>query len=724
MLIPAGYNEEQWYAELKAEAEKQGKQNMIKEVSPYSVSLEKAELLSEEFKIPLHPSFIFYWSQISLEQASELLSWLSLARIDGKVILPFAKEKFEKAKRALELIGCEQIVTIENIVIPEIESKALFVNLGLTVENFFEKIKKIQEEVKNKEDTLELINSFSKHLVKDKAGSFIGARMGRPEKAKLRKLEGSPHVLFPVGEAGGRLRSVQEACESSVKADFPIYFCDNCKAETIYFICETCGKPTTKIYYCPDCERKLNSESCHTHGKIDDFTTRKIDIKHYLDSAVRKLNLQKVEMPALIKGVRGTSSRSHVPENLAKGILRAIFNLNVNKDGTIRYDATEIPITHFKPSEIGTSIDKLKELGYTHDVYNKELENSGQILELKPHDIILPVCPDSAEEKADYVFWNIANFIDNLLVRFYGLKPFYNLKTKEELAGHLVACIAPHNSAAVLGRIIGFSKIQALLASPFLHAAMRRDCDGDEAAVMLLMDMLLNFSREFLPSHRGGTQDAPLILNARLHAGEVDDMVFDIETTSNFPVEFYEAASQYKMPYSIKICQVRDKLNDGDEVFNNLDYTHETSDINQGVTYSAYKKLDKMQEKVQKQMELVEKIRAVDATDVASLVIQRHLIRDIKGNLRKFSMQQFRCVKCNEKFRRPPLQGNCTKCSGRIIFTISEGGIIKYLEPALQLAKKYEVPAYIRQSLELTQGYIESIFGKEAEKQEALEKWF
>jgi DNA polymerase II large subunit len=319
---------------------------------------------------------------------------------------------------------------------------------------------------------------------------------------------------------------------------------------------------------------------------------------------------------------------------------------------------------------------------------------------------------------------NIANFIDNLLVRFYGLRPFYNIKTKEDLCGQLVGCIAPHNSAAVVGRIIGFSKMQALLASPYIHAAMRRDCDGDEAAVMLLLDMLLNFSREFLPAHRGGTQDAPLVLNARLRAGEVDDMIFDIETIKEFPLEFYEAAEIYKPAWSVKIEQIKDRLNDEIAVFKNLNYTHETSNINDGITCSAYKKLETMQEKVQKQMELVEKIRAVDTTDVARLIIERHLIRDIRGNLRKFSMQEFRCVKCNEKFRRPPLQGVCSKCSGKIIFTISEGGIKKYLEPALSLATKYEVPPYIKQSLELTKKYIESIFGREKEKQEALEKWF
>ena len=87
-------------------------------------------------------------------------------------------------------------------------------------------------------------------------------------------------------------------------------------------------------------------------------------------------------------------------------------------------------------------------------------------------------------------------------------------------------------------------------------------------------------------------------------------------------------------------------------------------------------------------------------------------------------MQQFRCVECNEKYRRPPLVGSCLKCGGKIIFTISEGSIVKYLEPAIQLAEKFEIPEYMKQSLELTKSYIESIFGIEKEKQEVLKKWF
>ena len=131
-----------------------------------------------------------------------------------------------------------------------------------------------------------------------------------------------------------------------------------------------------------------------------------------------------------------------------------------------------------------------------------------------------------------------------------------------------------------------------------------------------------------------------------------------------------------------------------------------------------------MLDKVRGQMALAEMIRAVDTDDVARLVIERHFIRDIRGNLRKFSMQQFRCSKCNRKYRRPPLIGKCLKCDGKIIFTISEGSIVKYMKPSLELANKYRLSPYLKQSLEITKSRIESLFGKEKETQSGLTSWF
>jgi len=319
---------------------------------------------------------------------------------------------------------------------------------------------------------------------------------------------------------------------------------------------------------------------------------------------------------------------------------------------------------------------------------------------------------------------NIANFMDDLLYRLYGLKKFFNIKKREDLIGQIGVCMAPHNCAGVICRIIGFSKVKGLLASPYMHAAMRRDCDGDEAAIMLLLDVLINFSKSFLPSHRGATQDAPLVLNGKIYAKEVDDQILDFELVYRYPLELYEKAEKMLHSNEISVETVGQRINKGGDPYLNVGFTHESENFNFGATCSSYKTLPTMKDKVSSQMALCVKLRSVDQGDVARLIIDRHFMRDLKGNLRKFSQQNFRCSKCNEIYRRVPLNGKCMKCDGNIIFTISYGSIVKYLEPAIDLIKNYNVPPYIIQDLQLTKLYIESIFGKDNEKQEALEKWF
>ena len=757
-LIKPGYVEEWWGRDLREK-----NSGLEKNLDCFNVSFENAVKISKEFRIPFYPKFIFYWTEISKEQFLGLVEWLGCSIIrDRKIIFPYnsgEQEKFKLGKRALELLGIEHDVTIENVVLSEENSKALFANLGtdlnilekrefllneiieklnkkLIVESL-EKEKSVLEipphvvpgtrtsnEIVGGKKVLEVINSISDFEIKDKAGDFIGSRMGRPEKAKLRKLTGSPNVLFPVGKEGGRLRSVQTACEQGrVRSVFPIYYCGECKKETIYSVCEDCGSKCKKMFYCPECGEK-SLEVCQEHERVCSYSNKDLDINYYLEKAREKIGFKKLEVPLLIKGVRGTSSGEHRIENLSKGILRASYDLQVNKDGTIRFDATELPLVSFKPKEIFVGVEKLKKLGYDKDIFGKELVNDGQILELMPHDILLPSSSESLDERADDVFVKICNFVDAELVKFYGLKSFYNVGKREDLVGQLGVCMAPHNCAGVVCRFIGFSNTLGLFASPYMHAAIRRDCDGDEAAIMLLGDVLLNFSREFLPGHRGGTQDAPLVLNAKIDAGEVDDQILDFEFVNEYPLELYRLAEQRKHSSEVKINNVKSILKQGKNPFVNIGFTHDTSNFNEGVVCSSYKLLATMQEKVQHQMELVEKIRAVDTSDTARLILERHFIRDMKGNLRKFSMQNFRCVACNEIMRRPPLKGVCPRCSGKIIFTIHEGGIKKYLEPALDLAKKYNLSPYIKQNLELTKRYIESIFGRELEKQEELERWF
>lgn len=732
-LVPCGYNEDWWLKEIlekdsvvKSVAEKTGiEEEKIKKLfdNPNKTILSANESikLSQRLGVPLNPLYTYFWSLIDINELKQLILWLKEASVkkedEGvkKVILPYKEEE----KKILEkLVVPHILVNNEFVVIKGDDAEAFIFTLAYDESNPGNASSKLIDE-----DVLSNLKNLTGVDVRDKTGTFIGARMGRPEKAKHRKMAGSPHTLFPVGEEGGRLRTVQSAIEKGhVEAEFILRYCPKCKRYSIYYMCEECNEPTQQRYYCPKCDQIMEKKECGQHGPCLTYKRQQIDIKYYYEKAKKRAGLR--HGPEVVKGVRGTSNQDHVPEHISKGILRAKHNLFVNKDGTIRFDMTELPITHFRPSEIGTPVEKIRDLGYVTDCYGNEIVDSEQVIELKPHDVILPASTDAFDEQSDNVLYRVGQFVDELLVSLYGEKPYYNFKKKSDIIGHLVVGLAPHTSAGTVARIIGFTNTQGLFAHPLMHAAFRRDCDGDEAAVVMLVDALLNFSRQYLPNSRGAkTMDAPLVLSSRIIPTEVDDMVHGLDVVWDYPLEFYKAALEFKMPWEFEIDQLKKFLNT-ERQYERIGFTHDVTSINMGINVSAYKQLPSMEEKLHGQMDLAEKIVAVDEAEVAQFVIEKHFLKDTKGNLRKFSMQQFRCVKCNEKYRRPPLLGKCSKCGGRLIFTISEGSVIKYLQPSIQLSEKYNVSTYLKQTLTLLNQRIEEVFGKDKEKQEGLGKWF
>lgn len=769
MLAPPGYSEEWWklelekYAREKLNLENDSDIDTSKLADYIGIEVERlerfmgnylfekptgyeAEIISKKLGVPLHPRFSYHWKCVEndkIEIVAKAIKKASLEKetINGievvsKIVIPYTGPKLdydvvtiEGARKTPEQIEEEKKVdhvktTLELVGVPHKLSTDFIVIEGghaYTLYNLF----KDDISVDNSKDSQENIESFSSSRnsikLRDKSGVFIGARMGRPEKSKMRKLQGSPHVLFPVGEEGGRMKSFQAALDAGkVTENFPLFYCVQCEKKTLYRVCEECGEKSIPLYHCNTCG--FSDKAVCDHG--DKRSTRKeeIDIRAYFNAAMKHLGIQ--NSPELIKGPKGTANKSHEVENIAKGILRAKHNVFVNKDGTTRYDMTQLPITHFKPKEIYTSIETLKKFGYDVDIYGKPLENEEQVLELKPQDIVLPRNVNTPEEGAQIVLKRIADFIDELLVKFYGMDAYYNIKTQEDLVGHMCLVLAPHTSGGIAGRIIGFSDTQGLFANPMLHAGTRRDCDGDEACVCLLLDVLLNFSRHYLPAHRGSTQDAPLVLTWKLTPAEVDDMVFNMDIPWKYDLSFYDACLEYKKPWDVKV-DIVDNFLGKPKQYEGWGFTHPTSNFNNGVLCSAYKTLPSMKDKLDGQMSLGVKIRAVDEGDVARLVIEKHFLKDIKGNLRKFSMQQFRCVNCNTKYRRPPLSGRCTACNrGKIIFTISHGSIIKYLTPSIELGTKYPIPKYLSQTLEILKRRVEGVFGKEAEKQSGLGEFF
>jgi DNA polymerase II large subunit len=721
ILVPVGYNEDWWSQQLEKEMQKKNeilakeKKQVYRDPRQYKSCKECCEL-SKRYGVPLHPAYTYFWTQITQEQWQEFIHHLKKIKIvPDKIILVSTPA----IKRTMELLAIPHMfVNNEFIVVEKDHAEAVLFSLGVKQ---YEDVAKLHASFDMQKPILDQLSEWSGVTIKDKAGTTIGARMGRPEKAKMRELTGSPHILFPVGSEGGRLRSFQAAIDvKKVTADSQMFVCPQCHQQTTHSVCQKCQCKNNQQYFCKICG--ITPEKKCMHGETAKHQKNEINIVTDFQDCLHYIGIE--NPPALIKGIRGTSNEDHVAEYLGKGILRAKHDVYVNKDGTIRYDMSELPLTHFKPAEIGTPVEKLKELGYLYDYEGTPLENSNQILELMPQDIILPAAVDALDEPCDAVLWRTAECIDEMLERIYKLPKFYNLAKKADLVGHLTICLAPHISAGMVGRIVGFSKTQGFFAHPLFHAALRRDCDGDEASVSLLLDGLLNFSRKYLPARIGArTMDAPLVLTSCLIPTEVDDQALGLDIVHEYSVELYEAAGEYKNPWDVKIDQIKHKVNTPLQ-YEHMGFTHNTTDINNGITCSAYKELPSMQEKLQGQMQLAVKIRAVNEKDVAQMVIEKHFLKDTKGNLRKFSQQNFRCVKCNESYRRPPIAGKCLKCSGRIIFTIAEGSVTKYLGPSIDLAKKYEISPYVRQTLDLLQRRVDAEFGVEKEKQEGLQKWF
>jgi DNA polymerase II large subunit len=843
----------------------------------------------------LHPAYTWFWDDITVEQIGTLADAVTQqGKIsEGLLLLPNGPT----AKTILEELLIPHEVRNGHI---QIKTYRAFIScLGLD-----ESLQK-REEWKNapSDNPLNLAMYLSGMKIRSRAGTRIGGRMGRPGKSKPRKMNPPPHVLFPLGDSGGSRRSFQSASNHTAEVDANITDidfqkeggiieievgrrrCSECQDITYTNRCDKCGGHTVAITTCPKCGRETFLDRCPGCDVPTTCSQRVfLDVKGEYAKAIGRLGL-KSDCVALVKGVKGVISREKTVEAMEKGILRAIQNIFVFKDGTTRFDMIDLPLTHICPDEVRVSVEKLRSLGYMKDHLGYDLQNGSQIVELRPQDILV------SDSCAEYLV-NVTQFMDDLLVKFYGLEPFYKVKKPSDLVGHLVIGLAPHTSAGVLARIIGFTRANVGYAHPFFHAAKRRNCfygdteievydgkhwkksplrkfvvenfnlsrpgidrlgtyysdpaqpyytraldtagamhlrritsvsihrapstllhfvtnlgkeltvtpdhamlvwdttylrkiramelkqgdaipvlegvnviadyirsvdivpapeervycltvaddhtlaangiftgqcDGDEDCIMLLLDGLINFSRSFLPQNRGGSMDAPLVLTSRIDPAEIDKEALNIDVCDHYPLELYTSALAYVEPKTITglIDRVEKRIGTPAQL-EGFQYTHDTSDISAGPIESMYTQLKTMTEKLEAELVLAEKIRAVDADDVAERVLTTHFIRDLMGNLSAFSKQKFRCTKCNTSYRRMPLAGKCTKfkgkgiCHGNIIPTVHEGSVKKYLEMSREICRKYKVSEYTKQRVEVLDLAITSTFGEEKQQQLGL----
>jgi DNA polymerase II large subunit len=748
--------------------------------------------------------------------------------------------------------------------------------------------------------------------------------MGRPEKSETRELSPAVHTLFPIGEAGGSQRDVGEAArarnDAGVRGELVAYLgrrdCPACGERTYRTACPECGAHTEPHYECDDCGRVVEPDDAgRVHcGRCDrDVTSPEewtVDLGATLREALANVGERETAFE-ILKGVKGLSSEHKTPEPLEKGVLRAKHGVSAFKDGTVRYDMTDLPVTAVRPAELDVTAEHFRELGYETDVDGEPLRFDDQLVELKVQDVVLS---DGAAEH----MLRTADYVDDLLERFYDLPAFYEVNDREDLVGELVFGMAPHTSAATVGRVVGFTSAAVGYAHPYFHAAKRRNCfhpdtmvwfadeggewrherietlveerldaetadaddfgtlvteldgevrvpsvdddgretlrpveavsrhvapdhlvrvetrggrsltvtpdhamrrwdgaadglariaarelrpgdplpvpaaagsgpsttdhataraespttgsgpprpasdggpvrldeveavehvestvehtycvtvsgthslladellvgqcDGDEDCVMLLMDGLLNFSKEFLPDQRGGSMDAPLVMSSRVDPSEIDDEAHNMDVVRQYPREFYEASLEMADPESVEVTIAEETLGTDDE-YRGFDHTHDTTDVHLGPALSAYKTLGSMMEKMDAQLELARKLRAVDETDVAERVIEYHFLPDLIGNLRAFSRQETRCLDCGRKYRRMPLTGECRECGGRVNLTVHRGSVEKYMDTAVRVAEEFDCRPYTKQRLEVLETSLESVFENDKNKASSL----
>ena len=215
--------------------------------------------------------------------------------------------------------------------------------------------------------------------------------------------------------------------------------------------------------------------------------------------------------------------------------------------------------------------------------------------------------------------------------------------------------------------------------------------------------------------------DAPLVMSSRIDPSEIDDEAHNMDIVDQYPREFYEATREMADPEAVEdLITIAEENLGTDREYTDFRHTHDTTNIALGPDLSAYKTLDDMMAKMDAQLELSRKLRAVDQTDVAERVIEGHFLPDIIGNLRAFSRQETRCLDCGEKYRRVPLTGDCRECGGNMTLTVHHGSVNKYIDTALQVAEEYGAREYTKQRLRILEKSIERIFENDHNKQSGI----
>ncbi|MDH5018814.1 DNA-directed DNA polymerase II large subunit [Halobacterium rubrum] len=507
-LVPASYAPEWWIQDFEAA----GADVQALRDSPY-VDLEDPDAdqaieWATEYDAPLHPAYTYLWHDIDVEHFEILADAVADGRIEardgsetgdgadsdhGVLVLDHTDAVRESLEALLVTHNQGDDVLRVDDWLPLARSlgvggarNASEPPSGASLheaESLEREWEDLSADAREWPNAVRAVNDVAPFEVQERAPTRIGNRMGRPEKSESRDLSPAVHTLFPIGEAGGSQRDVGDAARyapdmADTPGEIPVQVgdrvCPDCGDHTYEARCPDCGEWTDPHYECDDCGAVAEPDESgrvqcpRCERDLDNVTTQVVDVGDEYRSALQAVGERENAFDQL-KGVEGLMSAEKVPEPMEKGVLRAKHGVTAFKDGTVRYDMTDLPVTAVRPRELDVTADHFRELGYTEDVHGDPLEHDDQLVELRVQDVVLS---DGAAEH----MLKTADFVDDLLTQYYGLEPFYEVEERGDLVGELVFGMAPHTSAAVVGRVIGFTSASVGYAHPYFHAAKRRNC--------------------------------------------------------------------------------------------------------------------------------------------------------------------------------------------------------------------------------------------------------
>jgi len=216
-LPPSGYVEEWWSKDLQNAISAKYGSDFRKAAEVCKLSVEKlkgfivdpylnkptvneAIVLSQNMGVPLAPSATLFWTSLGIVQEVESLQkWLSSSdvKVEDGIVSEITGLAIEDVVKSLRKIFVPHKIIDGKVVLTGEDAAALGFTLGYGTVRLNESMQAAS--------VLELLSLLAGVQVKDKAPTYVGGRMGRPEKAKHREMNQLVHVLFPVGLNGGSL---------------------------------------------------------------------------------------------------------------------------------------------------------------------------------------------------------------------------------------------------------------------------------------------------------------------------------------------------------------------------------------------------------------------------------------------------------------------------------------------------------------------------------------